>query len=612
MKKKLERNLGVFDIFCIACGAMISSGIFVLPGIAFSQAGPLVFVSYSLAGLLALIGTLSVIELSTAMPEAGGDYYFITRSFGPLVGTISCFLSWFALSLKAAFAIFGIAELAYVTFGIPVLMSSFLMVCVFVLLNIFGVKEAARFEVVLVSALFVIMLTFASFGMSKLHESHFAPLFPHGVNGVLATAGFVFVSFGGLLNVASISGEVKRPATTIPRGMIASVIAVSLMYAATLLVTVGVLPAEQLKNSLTPIADTGKILFGEGGYIVVSIAALLAFLTTANAGILSASRYPMALSRDNLLPRFMGTLTRGSHVPVIAILFTGGIIFFSLLLDIATLVKIGSIVILTLYVLTNIAVIILREGKVQNYRPAFTMPLYPWTNVFGIFFFILLIIDMGLVAVEISAAVVLLAVLTYVLYGHRRHKIEYALLHLVERIIDKKITSHVLENELKEVLIKRDGLAIDRFHRLTEEADVLDLKKRIPVEDLFRLISDKVARELVLTKEQTYDLFVNREGESSTAVSQFVAIPHILIPGENRFKLIIVRDNEGIYFSTAHPAVKAVFVLFGTPDERSFHLRALSSLAQIVQNSRFEDMWQRAETEKQLRDILLLGERKRY
>jgi len=77
---KLKKGLGFFGVFSIATGAMISSGIFILPGLAFARTGPAVLISYFLAGILALIGIFSVIELSTAMPKAGGDYYFINRS----------------------------------------------------------------------------------------------------------------------------------------------------------------------------------------------------------------------------------------------------------------------------------------------------------------------------------------------------------------------------------------------------------------------------------------------------------------------------------------------------------------------------------------------------
>ena len=89
----MKKGLGFIDVFCIASGAMISSGIFVLPGLAFAQIGPAMIISYFIAGLLALIGVFSVIELATAMPKAGGDYYFLTRSLGPLVGTVAGLLA---------------------------------------------------------------------------------------------------------------------------------------------------------------------------------------------------------------------------------------------------------------------------------------------------------------------------------------------------------------------------------------------------------------------------------------------------------------------------------------------------------------------------------------
>ena len=105
----MERKLNFLDVFSIASGAMISSGIFVLPAIAYNHTGSSLFISYLIGGIIALIGILSIAELSSAMPKAGGDYYFISRSFGPLMGTINGFLSWFALSLKSAFAIYGLS-----------------------------------------------------------------------------------------------------------------------------------------------------------------------------------------------------------------------------------------------------------------------------------------------------------------------------------------------------------------------------------------------------------------------------------------------------------------------------------------------------------------------
>ena len=115
----LKRGISFFGIFSIATGAMISSGIFILPGLAFSKVGSSLFISYFLAGVLGFLGILSVIELSTAMPKAGGDYFFISKTFGPLFGTISGFLGWLALSLKSAFAIFGLAQVLKIYSGMP-------------------------------------------------------------------------------------------------------------------------------------------------------------------------------------------------------------------------------------------------------------------------------------------------------------------------------------------------------------------------------------------------------------------------------------------------------------------------------------------------------------
>ena len=86
MKKGLKKELGLFDIFCIASGAMISSGLFILPGIAYAKTGPAVIVAYFIASLLVIPAMLSKAELATAMPKAGGTYFYIDRSMGPAMG----------------------------------------------------------------------------------------------------------------------------------------------------------------------------------------------------------------------------------------------------------------------------------------------------------------------------------------------------------------------------------------------------------------------------------------------------------------------------------------------------------------------------------------------
>jgi mannitol/fructose-specific phosphotransferase system IIA component (Ntr-type) len=108
------------------------------------------------------------------------------------------------------------------------------------------------------------------------------------------------------------------------------------------------------------------------------------------------------------------------------------------------------------------------------------------------------------------------------------------------------------------------------------------------------------------------ELLKKREEEGSTLLTPSLAVPHVIIEGTNRFELLIVRAKEGIQFSEDYPGVKTLFVIAGTRDQRSFHLRALAAIAQIVQTRDFEKRWYEASNEQGLRDIILLSTRDRF
>ncbi len=172
---EIKKNLLFADVFSIATGAMISSGIFILPGVAFAKSGPAVIVAYVIAGLFALIGSLSMVELTTAMPKAGGSNYFVSRSLGPFIGSITGFLSWFAITLKTAFAIFGLAILINQFTGFPIFLTSVILTVIFTVFNIVGVKEAAKLQVWMVFAMLLLMVAFFVGGSFKLNPGSFTP-----------------------------------------------------------------------------------------------------------------------------------------------------------------------------------------------------------------------------------------------------------------------------------------------------------------------------------------------------------------------------------------------------------------------------------------------------
>ncbi|MBD3380095.1 MAG: amino acid permease [Candidatus Omnitrophica bacterium] len=608
---ELKRELKLLDVFCIASGAMISSGLFILPGLAHAMAGPAVIVSYLLAGLLAMTGMLSQAELASAMPRAGGTYFYVTRSMGPALGTINGLLTWMSITLKSSFALIGMAaftsavvpwDIKYIALGLCVL---------FVALNLVGVKEASRVQVAIVVLLLGILSFYVVKGFPAVDHANLRPFAPYGMVPVFSAAGFVFVSYGGLLKIASIAEEVQDPGKTVPRGMILSLVLITVVYALVVYVTSGVLDSGELDKSLTPISDGAEAFLNHPGRIALGFAAILAFISTANAGIMSASRYPLALSRDRLLPPAFGKINRKTSTPFAAILLTGILMASALFLKLDLLVKVASTVLIFTFIFSCLCVIVMRESGVRNYQPKFRAPFYPWLQIAGVFGCWLLVVNIGKAALILGSFLFAAGLSVYWFYGRQRGKKDFAFLHLIERVAAKEFMDISLETELRDIIRERDNIEKDRFDRIVEECVVVDIPNKMTAEDFFRDIAVEIASRLDCSPSEVFRLLLDREEQASTVLKPGLAIPHIIVNGEHQFLLFIARCRQGIFFPGAHSGVNAVFVIAGSRDERPFHLRALSAIAQIVEDPAFEKKWMDAEDEAGLRDIILLGKRKR-
>jgi APA family basic amino acid/polyamine antiporter len=606
---KLNKGLNLLDVFCISTGAMLS-GLFILPGLAYAFAGPALLLSYGLAGFLALTGLLSQAELASAMPKAGGTYFYVTRSMGSAVGTVYGLITWLSMALKSAYELSFLAIFA----GLVIHINPYLLVVVFcvifLLINLFGVKEATRLQVFSVLVILVILVYFCLRSYPNIQAQNFQPFAPGGVDAVISAAGFIFISFGGLLKVASIAEEVKNPGRTLPLGMIFSLLVISILSVGVVFVAVAVL-GKDLAGSVTPISDTASLFFGNQGRIMMGCAAVLAILTAANAGIMAASRYPLALARDGMLPDIFAKINNTFKTPHPSILVTGAVIIAACFFNITAIVKAASSVLILTYIFTCLAVIVLRESRVQNYRPRFRSPLYPWIQLVGLVGFTVLLFEMGLTGLFTICLLAVLGFLFYWFYGRKKTSQEYALLHLIERITARELTSHSLESELKDIIHERDEILKDRFDHLVEACPVLNIEGAVTAEEFFAQAADTLGRDLSISSDDILQLFLERERESSTVLNPFLAIPHIVIEGEHYFDLLLVRCKEGITFSSAAPKVHTVFVLIGSRDERLFHLMSLAAIAQIVQEDDFESRWMAAKGTEALRDIVLLGKRKR-
>jgi mannitol/fructose-specific phosphotransferase system IIA component (Ntr-type) len=186
---------------------------------------------------------------------------------------------------------------------------------------------------------------------------------------------------------------------------------------------------------------------------------------------------------------------------------------------------------------------------------------------------------------------------------------------MAERIMDKNLgadsSTRELEKELLLILQDRDDITEDRFDKLIKRSLVLDIDKQMGREEFFGLLAEKLTQRLDLSREEIIDQFCKRERASSTNIIPGIAIPHIIIPGEGKFEIVLARSREGILWEKEAPPVHAVFILLGTADERTFHLRALMAVAQLLQESSFLDHWNKARDCEDLRSTILLMPRQR-
>ena len=483
-------------------------------------------------------------------------------------------------------------------------------------MNLLGVKEAGIIQVLLVFGLLGILLCYVFLGVKSVNPDNFSPFISHGFNSILTTASFVFISYGGLTKIAALAEEVKNPGKNIPLGMIGSLVVICILYASVIFVTVGVMNPETLKETLTPISDGAAVLGGNVLRIVISVGAFLAFISTANAGIMAASRYPLGMSRDKLLPPVFQKISSKLGTPYVAILFTGTfMVAIIILLKLELLVKVASSVLILLYIFANLTLILFRESKIFTYRPKFYSPLYPYLQILGILTGFFLLIEMGFSVIFLTLILLSVGVIWYKAYAQKRASQHSALVYVLEKLVgkDKELSTESLLTELRDIVIQRDEMIEDRFHRLIEESRILDIEEPLKMETLFKQISNILSKDLGVEPEELFNKFYDREMQTSTVVRDGLAIPHIIVDVENVSKLILVRARTGIIFPN-DKLVHVAFILIGSSSNRgrSLHLKDLVAIAQIARNTEFDKKWLKANNEEELRSILLLAERDRF
>ena len=621
--KLLRKELGLFDVYVIATGTTLSSGFFLLPGLAAVGAGPGMPLSYLLASLLLVPGLVSMVELATAMPRAGGVYYFLDRSMGPLMGTVGGFGTWIAVSLKAAFALVGIG--AYLRLFLPELNIAPIAVAfavLFGLVNVLGAKKSTRFQGLMVVGLLTILAWFLSAGLMDVEPANLAGMFSQAPASIVSTAGIVVVSYMGLTQVASVAEEVRNPERNLPLGMFLAFGTAILVYSLGTAVMVGVVSADVLARNggdLTPVATVANVLVGRWGMILVTVAAVLGFSSVANAGILSASRYPLAMSRDNVLPRFFSKLHRRG-TPVYAIYITVALILaFVLLFDPLKIAKLAGAFQLMMFGLSCLAVIVMRESRIESYDPGYRSPFYPWLHLMGVLAPVWVVMEMGLLPSLFTGGLITFGAIWYTYYARDRVDREGAIYHVFERLGRQRDVG--LDRELRQIMKEKGLRDEDPFEQVVAAAAIIDTPGGTSFSDIIWEASGHLAETCHTSAKRLGDGFLKGTVVGMTPVSHGVALPHLRLTTIESSRMVLVRCVDGIEMDVDVDAdfagaaqkqpepVRAVFFLVSPETNPGQHLRILAQIAGRVDKEDFMDAWLSASDHQELKEAVLRDER---
>lgn len=619
--RKLKRELSLRDVYAISTGAMFSSGFFLLPGIAFAQAGAWIILAYAASALLVVPAMLSQAELATAMPRAGGAYFFLDRSLGPLAGTVGGLGTWIAMGLKNTFALIGMGAYIGLVLDVDITWVALVLTVVFCAINIAGAKETAALQRVLVFALVGILAVFVLGGLVDVAASGFAETTrerlaaspPADLDGVLATIGLVFVSYAGLTKVAGVAEEVEHPERNILRGMALSLFTALIVYTLGAYVLVMVLEPQGFAQDLTPIATAGQEIFSATpttALYVILIAAIAAFASTANAGILAASRYLLAMGRDRLIPDSFGRLGR-LGTPTLAVLVTGAFIALALLtLDVVSVAKLASAFQLLMFALINLAVIVMRESRLGGYDPPYRSPFYPWTQIIGIFASLGLIVEMGRLPILFTMALVAVSVAWFFSYARRRVVRRGAVLHWFERLGRDRFEA--LDFELREIVLERGLHDPDDLDRVIGDAPLIDLDGLRSFEEVAWLVARELEARLPIPPADLRRQLVHVHRAGFTPVVHGAALPHCRVAGLASPLLVLVRSAAGVELGVKGehpggappPAAHALFFLVSPEEDPAEHLRMLARLASLIERPDFLRIWTTMESGEALRSAL--------
>ena len=361
-------------------------------------------IAWIIGGIYSLFGTLSVIELGTSIPKAGGWYVFVRRAFGNYAGFVIGWSDWIANCASLASIALAISEFTAILFpAINFLIREITVVfiLVFAAIQWIGLRSGSRAQefTSFVKALiyFAFIAACFLFGSSKPSSAtgfmQFHSTFSVLSFGFIIALQSIIFSYDGWYNVIYFSEEDKNPDKNLPRSAIGGVLITIIIYLSINAALLYVLPFSKLSASIAPATDAAQIIFGTAGSKIITVLSIVALISVLNAVLLVATRIIFGLGRDGLFTEKTSEVSH-SGTPRIALIITT--LFVVILIvsgSVETLIAVSAFFYVANYFMGFTSLVYLRKKEPDLKRPFKTWGYPATTFIFLTGSFIFLIGD---------------------------------------------------------------------------------------------------------------------------------------------------------------------------------------------------------------------------
>ena len=371
---KRSQGLSIFAAIAFAVGNMVGAGVFVLSGLMIKQTGPAAVLSYLICGVLVAFSGLSYAALASIFPEDGGGYLYTRHILGNRLGFIAGWSMYISEMVVTSFVLLGLGIYLNLLIGANLdhRLGALAAVVFLTVINLRGLSEAGKIEVILVMAKVAILTLLVLAGLMHVTGSDFLPLMPHGQGAVFNGIAMVFFAYIGFQVVAMMGGEIKGASKNVPIATLASIGIVAILYIG---VIVALLSANLPAYGSTSVFDAAVVLLGAFGGTIVALAAVISTLSAANANIIGASRVIMEMAREEQIPGRIAKLKDGQPLNSI-LLGSAAMIILIIYGSLNFIVDLTNVLVLVTMFLVNVSALMLFRGKsLPQDKSYFRIPL---------------------------------------------------------------------------------------------------------------------------------------------------------------------------------------------------------------------------------------------